>query len=1719
MKPPFMSANATHATQQRRESYFRDRAARFFPPTFWAGILLCVGVVHSHAFDASSFAPHLDIPANSGQVNVAIGDLNGDGKPDAVVGNFSDASVSIYRNTSTAGTVSFAPRVNLSVGNTPHCVLLADLDGDGKLDIICVNQASSTISLLRNTSIGGINNSNSFAAKINLVVGSDPRWAAATDLNNDGKSDLVVSSYASGMLSVFENNGTPGTLSFSTRVDLSTSAGSGSVETGDLDGDGKSDIVVGSADYPVIWIYRNVNSGGALTTGSFAARVQLAVGGGPRVALADLDGDGKLDLVSANATAHNVSVLRNTASSGSIGTNSFAPRVNFAVGYTPFSAAIDDLDGDGTPDIAVANADSQSVSVFKGLATPGSFDTTSLGAKVDYTTGAGLRAVSIADLDGDGLLDMATGNSSQNSFSVLKQLTISPPPPPPTNGPPSLVALWHGDGDAQDAVGSNHGTLMGGAGFTQGAVGQGFMLDGVNSFIRVPDSASLHLANELTVELWFKRATSSSWGTLIDKRNWTTCNYGVIMSDPWGFQVYYNDPNIWDGNMFEISFSSVPAPGGFHHFAGTFRQVDSGHVEVKTYMDGQLVQTDTLRGDLATTFNGDALSFGVDRDGAGGSFFHGVIDEVALYNYALSPAQVLSNFSNVTPPPPPPPPTNTPGSLVALWHADGDAQDAVGSNHGTLMGGAGFAQGAVGQGFMLDGANDYIRIPDSASLHLADELTVEMWFKRESSSSYGTLIDKRNWTTCNYGVIMSAPWGFQVYYNDPNIWDGNMFELSFSSVPAPGGFHHLAATYRQADSGHVEVKTYMDGQLVRTDTLRGNLANTFNGDALSFGVDRDGAGGSFFYGVIDEVALYNYALSPAQVLSNFSNVTLPPPPPPPPPPVPALVSLWHGDGDAQDAVGSNHGALMGGAGFTQGAVGQGFMLDGVNDYIRVPDSASLHLANELTIEMWFMRDDSSSYGTLIDKRNWTTCNYGVIISDPWGFQVYYNDPNIWDGNMFEISFSSVPAPGVFHHFAGTFRQVDSGHVEVKTYMDGQLVRTDTLRGDLATTFNGDALSFGVDRDGAGGSFFHGVIDEVALYNYALSPSQVYSNYSSVTLLPPPPPPPPPTNTPGSLVALWHGDGDAQDAVGSNHGTLMGGAGFAQGAVGQGFMLDGANDYIRIPDSASLHLADELTVEMWFKRETSSSYGALIDKRNWTTCNYGVFMSAPWGFQVYYNDPNINDGNMFELSFSSVPAPGVFHHLAATYRQVDSGHVEVKTYMDGQLVRTDTLRGNLANTFNSDALSFGVDRDGAGGAFFHGVIDEVALYNYALSPAQVLSNYVSTLNGAPQIISQPASLTVVQGDPASFLVGVVGASPLRYQWRYAGGDLAGETNNSFTLPAAQLSDAGGYDVVVANDSGSVTSAVATLTVSESGLPPSFVTAPSASYSASSGETVTMGATVSGTPPFLFQWTFDGVALPGATNINLVLNNVQPENAGTYRLFVTNAYGGISSSGSTLSITYGGGGTFFFQNFSTNLVLDVGGAAGVPGGTGYVAAVFMGLESDALTQVGTPAGFLFFPGRFNGGIRTVPFATAGQTVFAEVRVWNLTVSSTYEEAVALGGKHGSSGIFQVTLGGGIALPGQLFGMNGFSLEAGTGIVGRRKIQSASGATVTLAGMSRANGETSFVLASPAGAALVVEASTDLVNWVVVGQMVNNSGAVKFVDESAGGHRFYRARIANP
>jgi GH25 family lysozyme M1 (1,4-beta-N-acetylmuramidase) len=167
---------------------------------------------------------------------------------------------------------------------------------------------------------------------------------------------------------------------------------------------------------------------------------------------------------------------------------------------------------------------------------------------------------------------------------------------------------------------------------------------------------------------------------------------------------------------------------------------------------------------------------------------------------------------------------------------------------------------------------------------------------------------------------------------------------------------------------------------------------------------------------------------------------------------------------------------------------------------------------------------------------------------------------------------------------------------------------------------------------------------------------------------------------------------------------------------------------------------------------------------------------------------------------------------------------------------------------------------------------------------------------PTITNQPASLTVVAGADATFTVGVSGAAPFSYQWRFDGGSVAGATDSSYTKTNAQTSDIGSYSVVVSNQFGATTSADALLTVLG---PPSIIGQPQ-SQVVSVGQDATFTVTAAGPPPMSYQWLFDGNPLAGTTNSSCILTAVRGVNAGSYSVVVSNGYGSVVSTNAALSV---------------------------------------------------------------------------------------------------------------------------------------------------------------------------------------------------------------------------
>jgi FG-GAP-like repeat/PA14 domain/Secretion system C-terminal sorting domain len=363
-------------------------------------------------FNAGSFAPYQQLAQGNFPVSICTPDIDGDGKPDVAYVDYGNKTLSILLNTGGGGTVAFAPKLDFSAAASPGSVAAADIDGDGKKDLIVASDISQTVSVFRNTSTPG---SISFAPRADFTTGTYAVSVAAGDLNNDGKPDLAVTNNQQGTISVFRNTSTIGSISFDPKVDFSINAAPAGVVISDLDQDGLPDIAASNQFSNNVSVLLNASTGGSI---AFAGKVDLPTEIQPYILSAgDLDGDGKTDLVAACLTNGKISVLKNNSTPGIV---SFAPKVDYTIGVSPNMVAISDLDGDSKPDLAVSSSELY-VSVLRNTSTPGNI---SLDPPVGYNVDASSHFVAVADVNGDVLPDLVVANG--NRVSLLKNAANDP---------------------------------------------------------------------------------------------------------------------------------------------------------------------------------------------------------------------------------------------------------------------------------------------------------------------------------------------------------------------------------------------------------------------------------------------------------------------------------------------------------------------------------------------------------------------------------------------------------------------------------------------------------------------------------------------------------------------------------------------------------------------------------------------------------------------------------------------------------------------------------------------------------------------------------------------------------------------------------------------------------------------------------------------------------------------------------------------------------------------------------------------------------------------------------------------------------------------------------------------------------------------------------------------------------------------------------------------
>jgi FG-GAP-like repeat/RTX calcium-binding nonapeptide repeat (4 copies) len=277
--------------------------------------------------------------AGAGPVNVTVADLSGDGKLDLVVANLAGA-VSLLTGNGDGTFVFFG---NIATGSLPTSVAVADLVGDGTLDIVAANYDSSSVSVVLVSSTG------TMAAPVSFPVDTNPSSVLIADLNRDGKPDIITENFLNSNVSVLLGDGAGG---FGAMANFAVPQSTAQVVIADINGDGRLDLVAAnSAGYATVQL-----GNGA---GGFGIPNYYGVGSAPfSIAVADLNGDGKLDLATANSQSGDVSVL--FAEGGGL----FSDVNSFVSGNGPAFVAIGDVNRDGKPDLVVANATDDTVSVL-----------------------------------------------------------------------------------------------------------------------------------------------------------------------------------------------------------------------------------------------------------------------------------------------------------------------------------------------------------------------------------------------------------------------------------------------------------------------------------------------------------------------------------------------------------------------------------------------------------------------------------------------------------------------------------------------------------------------------------------------------------------------------------------------------------------------------------------------------------------------------------------------------------------------------------------------------------------------------------------------------------------------------------------------------------------------------------------------------------------------------------------------------------------------------------------------------------------------------------------------------------------------------------------------------------------------------------------------------------------------------------------------------------
>jgi len=894
-----------------------------------------------------------------------------------------------------------------------------------------------------------------------------------------------------------------------------------------------------------------------------------------------------------------------------------------------------------------------------------------------------------------------------------------------------LVGYWKMDessaGSAQvdrvDSSGNSNtltdtNTVASGA----GKFGNGSDFEYSNSeYVTIADGSQsgLDVGSQLTISTWIKPESFVSTNIILAKYNTTGNQRGYrINTLPSGAIQFLLST---DGSTYSIAATGAASVtlNNWYHVVATYDGTQAKIYINNTFTEVASTNPLALTGDI----NDNTASFMIGKqDSLLGYTFDGVIDEVRVYNRALSQEEIgrLYNFA--------------PGPVAHYTFDEGEGQSAndisgndntgtLGSSTGVDASDPAWTQGKYGKALSFDGTDDYV---DAGNKEVfkpnLGSYTVEAW-ARSSQNINERIVSVRDDSTSPIRT------GFELYADSGkyrfDLTDGTGgYQTVSTSSSYDNLWHHVVGVI---DRGNNLNKLYVDGVLENTYTI--STLGTINPNA---GLIIGKYSTARWNGLIDDVRIYNYARTQAQIIEDMNAGH-------PAVGTPVGSSVLHlsfdeGYGDtAYDKSPQGNNGDLGGSGQTcpasgtvpcpawnnDGKLGKALNFDGSNDYVSIPWTTDLP---EASLSMW-MKSDSSFAGTSIFFEGDGT----AVASSP-SFEGSSTALRFYVANGCLLSTSYTQ--GEWTHFVGAWNGSNS-----YLYKNGKQVAT----GICTATESG--FSKFVLGSRSGGNPSDVTMDEVKIYPFALTAGQVITDYnqgkaivfgstgtesdgvtasnsaSRAYCVPGD------TATCNPPVAEWkfeEGTGTtADDTSGNgNTGTLTGGPSWTQGRVGKALSFDGVNDWITYPAGVATG-GNEITVSGWLKVDGDGTNWARIILGGQVNSTYTLTKVTGADDRILWR-PVGNSDNFYSTTTLS---RGDWHHFAGTYDSA-GGADNVKIYIDGKLDAMFTDTGVIPTNVSSGVIGgeSGAHEGGGQTSSFDGQIDQVRIYNYARTPAQIAWEY-------------------------------------------------------------------------------------------------------------------------------------------------------------------------------------------------------------------------------------------------------------------------------------------------------------------------------------------------------------------------------------------------------------